>query len=129
MVAGQRRSEILVIEDDDQVRDAIRALLESEGYSVLAASNGKDALERLNRIHPPALILLDLLMPIMSGQEFLAELIKEDAITFSKIPIVVITGASGDKWIESVKPFTAVSLRKPVDVDALLGIVAQYVSV
>src|SRR6185312_8696520 len=64
---------VLVVEDDDEMRELIRRQLETEGWSVTEAANGRVALERLAE-QPPGLILLDLMMPEMDGFQFLASL-------------------------------------------------------
>lgn len=63
---------ILIIEDEKPLREAFAFLLESEGYSVSLAENGKIGLDKL-KSDQPDLVLLDMLMPIMNGQEFLQE--------------------------------------------------------
>jgi CheY-like chemotaxis protein len=79
---------VLVVDDDATVRQLLRRMLEPEGYTVVEAENGRAALERL-REGPPALILLDLMMPEMDGFEFLTEFRRNEG--WRTIPIVVIT--------------------------------------
>ncbi|HEX5409898.1 MAG TPA: response regulator [Gemmatimonadaceae bacterium] len=81
-------SDVLVVEDDPATRDLLRRLLEGDGWTVAEAENGRAALGALGR-HVPALILLDLMMPVMDGSQFAAELRKVDA--WRDIPIIVIT--------------------------------------
>src|SRR5436190_20649462 len=64
--APRRCRIILVVDDDDDVRDVLRDVLEDEGYKVCTAANGRDALDRLKAL-VPCLIVLDLMMPIMDG--------------------------------------------------------------
>ena len=59
-------SEILVVDDDTDIRDSLVELLEFEGYSVVGAANGKEALDQLRR-RLPAVVLLDLMMPVIDG--------------------------------------------------------------
>jgi DNA-binding response OmpR family regulator len=73
MVDNSERSIALVVEDDPWIRLLLRDLLTDEGYAVLEATNGSAAL-RLAQRHPPALVLLDLVLPEQSGLELLAEL-------------------------------------------------------
>jgi GAF domain-containing protein/CheY-like chemotaxis protein len=84
----RRDRPVLVVDDDAEVRQLLRRMLESEGYAVVEAENGRVALERL-RGEPPSLILLDLMMPEMDGFEFVAELRRHE--DWRAIPIVVIT--------------------------------------
>ena len=79
---------VLVIEDDQGVRDLIRRMLESEGWTVSEAENGRVALGKMAEVHPE-LILLDLMMPEMDGFEFLVELRKTDP--GRQVPVVVVT--------------------------------------
>ena len=79
---------VLVVDDDAEVRQLLRRMLESEGFAVVEAENGRVALERL-RGESPSLILLDLMMPEMDGFEFVAELRRHEG--WRAIPIVVIT--------------------------------------
>ncbi len=63
----KRCKDILVVEDDAGIREALRMILELEGYNIREASNGKEGLEVLKSMPRPCLILLDLMMPIMDG--------------------------------------------------------------
>src|SRR4051795_10954972 len=79
---------ILVVDDDEDIRETLRLVLELKDYQVLVASNGLEALEVM-RTNRPQLILLDLMMPVLDGWEFVAELDKDPKL--SDTPIVVIT--------------------------------------
>ncbi len=79
---------VLVVEDDANARHLLRQMLERDGWGVCEASNGREALERLQR-SVPRLILLDLMMPEMDGFEFLAELRRQEC--WRDIPVAVIT--------------------------------------
>jgi len=79
---------VLLVEDDANVRDLLRRMLEKEGWAVAEAENGRVALERVAE-QEPALILLDLMMPEMDGFELVAELRKQKV--WRSIPIVVLT--------------------------------------
>jgi CheY-like chemotaxis protein len=111
---------VLVVDDDADIREAVRAVLESDGYEVHTAANGHEALELLGRMREPCLILLDLMMPVLSGWEFL-ELRKRNH-HLANLPVVVVS-AVGDRVRPD--PRTAV-VRKPPDVDTLLKIVASH---
>jgi GAF domain-containing protein/CheY-like chemotaxis protein/anti-sigma regulatory factor (Ser/Thr protein kinase) len=84
----RRDRPVLVVDDDAEVRQLLRRMLESEGFAVVEAENGRVALERL-RGESPSLILLDLMMPEMDGFEFVAELRRHEG--WRAIPVVVIT--------------------------------------
>jgi CheY-like chemotaxis protein len=115
-----RRGTILVVEDDAEIRSSLKDVLEYEGYSVATATNGLDALARLGEIGRPSLILLDLMMPVMSGREFLVELRQSEAM--SDVSVVVVSA-----WPDAARevPVQGV-VAKPMDLDRLLGVVAQY---
>ena len=80
----------LVVEDNLTDRDMMRRLLVGEGWEVIVASNGREALDRLKSEHPN-LILLDLMMPEMDGFEFLAQFRKMPK--FASTPVIVVTAA------------------------------------
>ena len=79
---------ILVVDDEAEQRGLLRRILEREGYAVVEADNGQAALDRL-RDGTPAVILLDLMMPVMDGFEFLVERDREEA--WRGIPVIVLT--------------------------------------
>jgi CheY-like chemotaxis protein len=89
-VLGKYRRDlpVLVVDDDVEVRQLLRRMLEPEGYTIVEAENGRVALERL-RDGAPAVVLLDLMMPEMDGFEFVAEFRRHEA--WREIPIVVVT--------------------------------------
>jgi two-component system response regulator CpxR len=103
---------VLVVEDEQDIRETLRDILEMEGYRVRCACNGKEALDALAEMPRPLLILLDLMMPVMSGYELLQALRANDDL--ASIPVTVVS-AVGDRLAEG----TAV-LRKPVDLETLL---------
>jgi CheY-like chemotaxis protein len=113
---------ILVIEDDDLTRDALRLILEAQGYVVASADNGRTALEELRKCRPD-LILLDLVMPVMNGWEFRAHL-DEDPLLAS-IPVVVCSGA-GEMCKRGLPHGTSDFLQKPFEFDALLRAVRKH---
>jgi CheY-like chemotaxis protein len=85
---------VLIVEDDDSIRDTLKILLEDEGYSVVTAANGREGIERLKSCARPALIILDLMMPVMSGWEFLKARNQEE-LGMADIPVITVSaGAS-----------------------------------
>jgi CheY-like chemotaxis protein len=81
---------VMVVDDDDEIRDALGSLLELEGYEVMSASNGREALELLEA-KKPDVILLDLMMPVMDGWTFRAS--QKSDPRFADVPVVVLTAA------------------------------------
>ena len=120
-VAAKRR--IAVIDDDFDIRSMLTLVLEMDGYEVVAAANGQEALERLRSGPPTALILLDLMMPVMNGWQFRAAQ-KEDA-GLASIPVVVLSG-DGNVAEKTASIGAAGYLRKPIDLEALLETVKSY---
>ncbi len=112
---------ILVVEDDDDIRNAMVDLLESEGYNTESAINGKDALEKLRRINQkPCLVMLDMMMPIMNGREFLDEVMKDSHL--APIPILIVSAIADKSNSKGSVGF----LKKPIDIDVVLKVVSQY---
>jgi CheY-like chemotaxis protein len=119
-VVAMQGPRVLVVEDDAAIRDELADVLRENGYDVLAAENGVDALGRLAPGGPPSLIVLDLMMPIMDGWGFRAEQLKLPAI--AQIPIVVITGGN-DAEQEAALLGAIGYLVKPFKWEALLRVV------
>ena len=112
-------SKILLIEDDADLADAIAEVLIMEGYRIVYASDGMAALAMLAEPELPDLILLDLMMPKMTGWEFREAQMRDYRI--SRIPVVVLS-ATGER----ARPIDATRiLRKPVSLEALLATVAE----
>ena len=112
---------ILVVEDDEPIRFALRELLESEGYDVVLAADGQQALDSIAAAIP-ALVLTDLQMPLIDGAE-LCERLRNHRTT-EDVPIVVLTAA---RSVEGVERHADAVMRKPFDVDALLAVIAQFI--
>lgn len=112
---------ILVIDDDEAIREVLKISLEMEGYPVMTAINGKDALEILSKSPNQGLILLDLMMPVMNGWEFVEEFQKIDK--YSNIPIILISAYS-----ERAKNIPAIQevFSKPMNFNTLLDRVKSY---
>jgi diguanylate cyclase (GGDEF)-like protein len=121
--AARRTGPILVVDDDQELRDGVAELLREEGYEVTTAANGAEALSMLQLSTPPSLILLDLTMPVMSGAVLCNELSKDPAL--DRIPLVLLSGAehlAGEVGRIDADAF----LSKPVEVERLLGTVRRY---
>ena len=104
---------ILIVDDQTQNRKVLETLLWPEGYRILTAANGEDALKAI-AAHSPDLILLDIMMPGMDGYE-LATVLKADSST-SSIPIIMVTSLSGrDARLAALDAGAEEFLTKPVD--------------
>jgi CheY-like chemotaxis protein len=110
---------ILVIDDDDGVREAMVSILQVMGYFVASAINGKEALDYLREAATPDLIISDLAMPVMDGRQFRREQVKDPRL--AKVPVIVVSALSDQTDIDANEIFI-----KPVDVDILLAAVARY---
>jgi len=111
---------ILIVEDDQGIRETLKLILETEGFHVETAENGKVGIERLSKIETPCLILLDLMMPVMDGWSFVAAMKKD--MMLAPIPIVIVT-AFAEK-AQSLKGYQVI--KKPVDIDTLFNFVDTY---
>lgn len=106
---------ILLVEDHTETRESMRALLAGAGFRVIAADEGRKALELAGATRP-ALVVLDLVTEGMTGREFLER--RADVPALSSVPVIVVTGSGG------APPRSAAAvLRKPVDPGELLGVV------
>jgi two-component system, chemotaxis family, chemotaxis protein CheY len=109
---------IAIVEDDADLAGVLATVLESHGYAVSSASNGREALEQLHAGNRPALILLDMMMPIMDGREF-REAQAGDA-EIAGIPVVLMT-ADGNAPRKAESIGAVGYLAKPVGIPELLG--------
>jgi CheY-like chemotaxis protein len=115
---------ILVIEDDTSIRELLVELLEAEGFHVVSATNGQEAVSILEKQSTFDLILVDLMMPVMDGYSFRAEQLKHPL--WSKIPTVVMSAEANAK--EKMKPFQiSAFLSKPVDLETILKTINLFI--
>lgn len=112
---------ILLVEDDEIVRRAIQMVLEWEGFHVQCAGNGQVALDSLRAGYRPCLILLDVLMPILDGEQFRQEQLRDPR--FASIPVIVVSAAH---FAESVNADN--HIRKPFQVQELLDAIHEQVA-
>ena len=118
------RRKVLVVEDNEDIRDAVAVSLEDAGYDVSVAANGAIAIDALRESNDlPCLILLDLMMPVMDGVQFLQEMRSDPRL--SALPVVVIT-ADGSAITKATALGTHGGLRKPVRLNELLSTVSKY---
>jgi two-component system chemotaxis response regulator CheY len=112
--------QILLIEDNPSIRETFKIFLEEEGYQVLTACNGIDALRVISETGEPAAIFLDLNMPEMDGATFLRERSRANLAT--RTPVIVFTAIGRKMRLEGVSEW----VKKPVELDRLLHIVSKY---
>jgi two-component system, chemotaxis family, chemotaxis protein CheY len=118
---GQR--EILVVDDDDSIREALSELLGAEGYHVVSASNGQEAVDLLQSGAVPSLIIIDLVMPVMDGREFCGALLQDPEL--AGIPVVLISADM--RLTERIGELeTAAIMTKPINIRALLETLEEH---
>jgi two-component system chemotaxis response regulator CheY len=115
------RCHVLIVEDDEDLREMMAQILALEGFDTATATNGREALEYLKRDDAPQLILLDLMMPVMDGWEFQRERSRDPVL--AGVPVVVLSA------LDETRAVGAAShefLKKPLDFDRLLQLVKAY---
>jgi two-component system sensor histidine kinase/response regulator len=107
-------AKLLVVDDDAGSLAALTDILSMEGYLVETMSNGQEALDHLRAAEaPPALIILDLFMPVMDGWQFLDEMKLDPKLTQLRIPVIIVTALNSKVDADAV-------IRKPIDLERLL---------
>ena len=110
---------VLLVEDEDELRESMRDLLEDGGYAVVAVRDGQEALDALAHIQNLCLVLLDLLMPRMNGWDFFEAMRARPE--HSAVPVVVHSSAPS-----RAPAGVTLVLRKPVQPERLLSVVREY---
>jgi CheY-like chemotaxis protein len=115
-----RPASILSVEDDQRSLEALAELLRYDGYAIVSARNGREALDRLADSPRPGLILLDLSMPVMDGWEFRRQQRSDPAL--AGIPVIVTAAlvSAAPTGVMAVAP-------KPVDMNKLRELIAKYI--
>ena len=113
--------DVLVVDDDEDIRDLLKILLESEGYRVNVAADGEAAWRQLRNGKKPALILLDLMMPRMDGEQFLRRLRSSG---LSNIAVVLLSANECTQEKATMLNATG-CLKKPIELEQLLAIVSR----
>lgn len=113
--------EVLVVDDNADILEALQMAIEIEGLKVATASNGKEALEILEKGKRPDLILLDLMMPIMDGWTFAEQFGKKKE--YSDIPIVIISAFADQNQFPEI---AVEALTKPLNFSNLIKTVKKY---
>ncbi len=116
------RKIVLIVDDDTVIRDTLADVISEEGYGAITAINGQDALDKLRGGVRPCVILLDLMMPVMTGAEMYKELRSDPGL--ADIPVVVVSADGNVK--AKAQLFGGQYLMKPVKVDPVLETVARH---
>lgn len=122
---GENDRYILLLEDDPDLAKMITRVLESDGHCVSHSENGQRALSRCDE-SLPALIVADLMLPVMDGEEFLSELRTRHSDAQS-IPVLLVT-ASAIRETVAARAGVAASLAKPFDIDELKVLVEDLLA-
>jgi two-component system, chemotaxis family, chemotaxis protein CheY len=119
-MTASKRGAVLVVDDDADIRDAVEESLSDAGYAVVTAAGGVEALALLPGLPRPCVVLLDWMMPGMTGGEFLLRAQESGAL--AGIPVLLFTASRRPE----VPPGVAEVISKPIDLDALLDFVARH---
>ncbi len=115
--------QILIVEDDSALREALAQVLMDEGYDLLRARDGLEAVNCLKKGNRPDVILLDLSMPVVNGWEF--RMFQKRDPDLARIPVILITAGGYSReevaWLEP-----SALLPKPLDLPLLLSIVRRF---
>ena len=106
---------LLIVDDEREIRESLEEFFQDEGFVVTTAANGAEALARLNEADAPCVVLLDLLMPVLSGNEVYQAMQKEPRLT--QIPVIVMTSDP------SRAPSGLPIVKKPMNLARLLSTV------
>jgi CheY-like chemotaxis protein len=120
---------ILVVEDDMDIRESLQGFLELHGYEVATAANGREAVEQLQRGPRPALILLDMAMPVMGGHRVLT--FRKEKSGFQEVPVIIISAGMAamnprDRALYASNYNVAAFLKKPADPEQLLELIELH---
>lgn len=121
-MGGREHDTVLIVDDDLGVREVLAALLSDEGYHVVTACDGREAFSYLAYAEAPALILLDIMMPVMDGYAF--RVTQREHPVLAAIPVVMLSAGEKSERVTAMCP--AGFLKKPFDVDALLAMVEKF---
>ena len=121
-VAGIR---VLVVDDDPSIRRMIMAALRREGYSFSEAGNGKEALDAMRK-ERPQIVVLDLMMPIVSGWDVLRERAGDPDLL--SIPVIIVSANRGPELATAMDKGICAFLPKPFDINALSSLVRSCIS-
>lgn len=111
---------VLIVEDDEIIRTLLSEALREEGLDIYEAENGQDGLNILDTMPRPCLILLDFMMPVMNGREFMEKKQQDDLL--SAIPVVLVSA-----FEDRSKSIGAIGyVKKPIEFDSLMKFLTRY---
>ena len=112
---------ILIVEDDNLIRRAVQMVLEWEGYRVDSATNGQEALDYLRAGNRPRLIVLDIMMPVLDGEQFRQEQLRDPNL--ASIPVIIVSAADSASAISAVH-----HVKKPFEVQELIEAIREQLA-
>lgn len=120
---------ILIVEDDADIRESLEGFLELQGYEVRAVSHGREALEYLQREPQPAMVLLDMAMPVMDGHRLLT--FRKGNPGLQEVPVVIISAGMAamnprDRALYAANYNVAFFIKKPADPQLLLEVIERH---
>jgi CheY-like chemotaxis protein len=117
---------ILVVEDDHDIRELLRLMLEGDGYRVIEAENGLQGMEAARR-HEPDAILMDMSMPIMDGCQSIRRIREQPGL--AAVPIIACTAYNRWEWRgKAILAGCTDFLPKPLEADKLLTMLSRYLN-
>lgn len=120
-----RTTRVLVVDDDPAIRRLITATLRREGYEFIEAANGREALDRMHDDHPDC-VVLDLMMPVLSGWDVLRQRLNDPELT--KIPVIIVSANREPDLLKVMDQGICAFLPKPFDISALSALVKSCVT-
>lgn len=120
---------ILLVEDDMDIQEAVQGFLEQQGYEVVVASHGREAVEHLKRQPRPALILLDMAMPVMGGHRVLT--FRKETDGLQEVPVIIISAGMAamnarDRALYAANYNVAAFMKKPAEPSQLLEAIERH---
>jgi CheY-like chemotaxis protein len=109
---------VLIVDDESDIRESLQDFFEDKGYEVDAAANGAEALARLHGAELPCVIILDLLMPVLDGNQTYAAMQQEPRL--AGLPVIISTSDPGRA------PQGVLLMKKPINLQRLLSVVQQH---
>jgi CheY-like chemotaxis protein len=116
---------VLIVEDYPDVRKIMEIIVKRQGFEVIAAEDGYEAVEKVKQFHPD-LILMDLAMPIMDGIR--ATQIIRESKDFGKIPIIALTAYGSDYYRKAIKAGCNEVINKPLEFKGIAPLLNQYLA-
>lgn len=118
---------ILIVDDEPDLRETLKEIFEVSGFTAVTAGNGQEAFGLLEKGGAPCLVLLDLMMPVMNGWEFLNRLKSDRPQTFSRMPIIVMSAVADTTDVH--RRYACEVMRKPLNIPHLLEMASRHCAI